>query len=301
MQVAFGLVLFACGLPGQEPASLSGFALAEEIGPESLYRGFGEPKLVTIRGYDDHAMEPFISRDGRYLLFNNRNDSQDNTNLHFAKRIDDLTFDYQGEIQGVNTAALEGVPSMDQNGMLYFVSPRSYSQTFSTLYRGRFKDGLVHGVELVPGVSQNLPGIVNFDAEISNDGKTLVFVDGIFLFGDLRHGEIAIATLTGTKFKRDSNSKAILSKVNHGALNYAPALGPDGLELFFTRVESLPASSPPVILRADRKTIDGPFQTPQHIAGLTGFVEAPTLTSDGKIMYFHKKENGRHVIYCVTR
>jgi len=34
------------------------------------YRGFGAPQRVTIRGYDGHAMEPFLTRDGRYLMFN---------------------------------------------------------------------------------------------------------------------------------------------------------------------------------------------------------------------------------------
>jgi len=43
-------------------------------------------------------MEPFITRDGRYLLFNNSNDPLVDTNLHYAERIDDLTFAYRGEI-----------------------------------------------------------------------------------------------------------------------------------------------------------------------------------------------------------
>jgi len=53
-------------------------------------------------------MEPFITRDGRYLLFNNSNDPSVDMNLHYAERIDDLTFAYRGEIAGVNTPSLEG-------------------------------------------------------------------------------------------------------------------------------------------------------------------------------------------------
>jgi len=83
-------------------------------------------------------MEPFLSRDGKYLFFNNSNDPRVNTNLHWATRIDDLTFQYKGEIQGVNTNALEGVPSMDRNSVFYFVSNRSYDQTASTIYRALF-------------------------------------------------------------------------------------------------------------------------------------------------------------------
>jgi hypothetical protein len=265
------------------------------------YGGFRAPQLVTIRGYDGHAMEPFITRDGRYLMFNNLNDPKENTNLHYAERKDDLTFQYKGEIKGVNTAALEGVPSMDKDGMLYFVSTRSYAKTFSTLYRGRFKDGTVEGVEIVPGVSRKQPGIVNFDAEISADGKTLYFVDGLFEKGDLKTADIVIAARDATGFKRDPKSSAILKQVNSGALNYAPAISTDGLELFFTRVEKVPAAAPPVIFRAARQKVGDPFEKPQKVAAITGFVEAPTLTFDGKIMYFHKKEKERHVIYCVKR
>ncbi len=38
--------------------------------------------------------------------------------LHWATRIDDRTFQYQGEIGGVNTAELEGALSLDDAGML---------------------------------------------------------------------------------------------------------------------------------------------------------------------------------------
>src|SRR5262249_29208167 len=85
------------------------------------YTAFGNPERVTIRGYNDHAMEPFITRDGRYLFFNNSNDPSTNTNLYYGERIDDVTFEFKGEIAGINTRALEAVPTMDRNGNLYFV------------------------------------------------------------------------------------------------------------------------------------------------------------------------------------
>src|SRR5688572_32714896 len=71
------------------------------------YHGFGTPQPVRIAGYDGPAMEPFLTRDGRYLLFNNSNDPRVNTNLHYARRIDDLNFQYLGELQGANTSALD--------------------------------------------------------------------------------------------------------------------------------------------------------------------------------------------------
>ena len=143
------------------------------------YRAFGNPERVTIRGYAGDAMEPFITKDGRYLLFNNRNDPRSNTNLHFAERVDDLTFYYRGEIKGVNTQALEGVPSVDRSGNLFFVSTRTYKESLSTLFRGRLDDGNVSGVQLVPGISRRFPGIVTFDAEITADGDTLFVVEPV--------------------------------------------------------------------------------------------------------------------------
>ena len=104
--VAALAVLCGCGPSSERPASPGPFANLEP---------------VTIRGYSGDAMEPFITRDGRYLLFNNRNDPSVDTQLHFAERVDDVTFDHRGELLGANSAALDGVPSLDSAGTLYFV------------------------------------------------------------------------------------------------------------------------------------------------------------------------------------
>ena len=75
-------------------------------GPE-----FDQPIKVTVNGYSGNLMEPFLSRDGNILLFNNLNSLPENTNLHWATKINDTTFQYKGEIAGVNTTELEGVPT----------------------------------------------------------------------------------------------------------------------------------------------------------------------------------------------
>jgi hypothetical protein len=41
-------------------------------------------------------MEPFITRDGHFLFFNNSNNPRVDTNLYWATRIDDLTFQFAG-------------------------------------------------------------------------------------------------------------------------------------------------------------------------------------------------------------
>jgi hypothetical protein len=259
---------------------------------------FQNPQRVTIEGYSDDAMEPFLSRDGKYLFFNNLNEPKVNTNLHWAERIDDLHFKYRGEIQGVNTPALEGVASMDHNGNFYFVSNRSYDKTASTLYWGKFADGELSGVDLVPGVSLAKPGIVNFDAEISADGNTLYFVESEFSFlGQPKSARILFARREGNMFVRDPSSASILKTINTDTLNYAPATSASELEIFFTRLDP----QGPALYVAKRAGKMLVFESPVRISVVTGFVEGPTLSPDELSLYYHKKENGHFVIYRVTR
>jgi len=172
----------------------------------------------------------------------------------------------------------------------------------STLYRGRFQNGKVSQVALVPGISLRRPGIVNFDAEISADGNTLCVVDGDFsTIPRPSAARIVIAARIGTGFRRDPRSAAILRNVNTNGLVYAPSLSADGLELFFTRVPSLTAGVTPTIYRATRGGLDTPFGIPQQVAAITGFAEGPTLEAGGRALYYHKREKGRFVLYRVTR
>src|SRR5499426_1227195 len=260
---------------------------------EREYTAFGVPERVTIRGYGDHAMEPFITRDGRYLFFNNSNDPSANTNLRYAERIDDLTFEYKGEVAGVNTQALEGVPTMDKNGAFYFVSTRSYKETLSTIYQGRFSNGAVTGVKIVEGVSKKAPGSVNFDVEVSADGHTLYFVDGVFSGKPIPDkADLAIAVRDGAGFRRSAGSAEFLKNINTDALEYAACISPDELELFFTRA----GKNGPAIFRSTRKSVTHPFDPPVRVAAIKGFVEAPTLSLDGRSLYYHLREGERFLI-----
>lgn len=259
---------------------------------------FTNPQRVKILGYNDHAMEPFLSRDGNYLFFNNSNDSAVNTNLHWATRIDDLTFQYQGEMAGLNTLALEAVASMDRDNMFYFISNRSYAQTGSTIYLGTFANGTVSNVAIVPGISATGLGIVDFDAEIGADGNTHYFAEGLYdSTGVLQTADILIAEKNATSFVRSANSTAIMRQINSSALEYAPATSASGLEIFFTRLEG----NSPAIYGATRANVAEPFGTPTKIQAIAGFVEAPTISPDNKSLYYHRLENGRFVIYRVSR
>src|ERR1700737_4510562 len=160
-------LLLAASVAGCGDDSAAAAQRRRAVSPGGSGADFSNPERVTIRGYDSDAMEPFITRDGRYLLFNDSNAPGRDTNLHYAERIDDVTFEYRGQIGGINSAALDGVATVDASNTIYFVSTRSYGQTLSTIYRGTFQAGAVRDVALVSGISKNIPGAVSFDVEVS--------------------------------------------------------------------------------------------------------------------------------------
>ncbi|MCI0750932.1 MAG: hypothetical protein L0Y35_03780 [Flammeovirgaceae bacterium] len=264
---------------------------------------FEGSQRVTITGYTDHVMEPFLSRDGNTLMFNNSNEAV-NTNLHWATRVNDSTFEYKGEITGVNTASLEGVPTMDMNGNFYFVSTRDYDQILATLYQGIFDKGTVTNLTLVENISKYQAGWVNFDVEVDSSGETLYFVDGRFdQSGGPYESDIVIAQKENGEFQRLSNSDELLADVNTEALEYAACISADNLELYFTRVAvPLTVSSKPEILVATRENVNDPFRAPIRIESINGFVEAATISPGGKILYYHKKESdGKFSLYLTRR
>lgn len=265
----------------------------------TAYKKFRNPMRVCIQGYDGDAMEPFISRDGQWLFFNNSNSPTVDTNLYYAERIDSLTFRYKGELGRVNTSALEGVPTMDLDGTFYFVSPRTYDETFSTIYRGHFTSGRIDDIELVPGISREESGIVNFDVEVSSHGRTLYFVDSRFgQDGNPRSADIVIGVRRGSGFDRLSSSSELLKHINTKSLEYAVSISSSELEMFFTRWDR---RGEPTIYRAARNSPTDAFGIPQRVTAITGYVEAPALSSDESMLYYHKKEGNQFVIYRVER
>jgi Tol biopolymer transport system component len=108
---------------------------------------------------------------------------------------------------------------------------------------------------------------------------------------------ILFARRSGNAFVPDPASATILKTIDTGAWNYAPATTASECEIFFTRVDP----DGPKIYMAQRANKTQPFQQPLRLSAITGFVEGPTLSPDELSLYFHKKENGRFVIYRVTR
>ena len=267
---------------------------------ERIDSTFSRPEPVVIEGYDGVTMEPFVSRDGKLLLFNDRNEAPNDTKLHWSERIDDVTFRYRGPVEGVNTPAIEGTPSLDRDGNLYFVSTRSYTQTLSTVYRGHWDAGVVTDAALVPGTSRLVPGWVTFDVEVSADGETLVLSEGLYDGGTVpRRAGLILARRTGTGFERLADQSA-LANLEWDGLTYAAGLSASGRELFFTRLAPGPLPETSIWVAA-RASIDSPFDPPRRIAAAAGFVEAPSLSPDGLSLYYHRCDRGRCALERVTR
>ena len=247
---------------------------------------------VDISGYAGDIMEPFLSRDGATLFFNNRNDPPDKTDLYWAQRIDDLHFRYRGPLAGANSAALDGVPSMSADNTLCYVSTRSYAQTLATIYCGKWTGRDATNVTLQTRAAPLIPGRVVFDFEISPGGDYATLADGKFTGGPVpAAADLRLARRDG-EFRLDPASDALFDKVNTKALEYAAGLSADGLTLCFTRLDG----NSPSLWIAKRATDQSAFDAPRHLSAITGFVEACTFAPDGAI-YFHRLTNGRYTLW----
>ena len=262
---------------------------------------FRDVRRIDISGHTGSAMEPYISCDGRYLFFNNRNAPAEQTDLFFAESEGGDRFRFLGPVPGANAPPpfLDGVPSLDVRGELFFVSLRSYETSLATLYQGDFRDGRLESVRLVPGnVSRRQRGWLTMDAEISRDGGVLYFADARFSGAPIPdESDLAVAWRVGETFTVDDASRRLVAALNTTALEYAPATSADGLEIFFTRLRGTTAT----ILRAARARDADPFGEAAPVAGVDGFVEAPSLTCDGRSLYFHRLDGSEFAIYRAER
>ncbi|NBP70162.1 MAG: hypothetical protein EBR30_16550 [Cytophagia bacterium] len=269
---------------------------------------FGKEKSVRINGLSFDAMEPFISPDGNYLFFNNLNDGI-NTRLYYATRINDSVFNFVGELSGVNQTTpphLDAVADMDANGQFYWTSTRNYSSDLDNLFTGTFSNGTVTNINRVRGnFNKNILGWLVMDHGISQDGQFLYYnnarFDNVNCVGpcETQLG-IAKKNSDGT-FSRLNNEVAMLQKViNTSYIFYAPYITGDNLELYFTRYTKgrLTPNTTFEICVAIREKATEPFSVPQVLftASMEALIEAPTLTVDKKIMYYHKKYEDTHKI-----
>jgi hypothetical protein len=260
---------------------------------------FAGPFAVAITGYDDHAMEPFLTRDGQYLLFNDRNAPADSTDLHIAARVDDSTFAYVGPLDSLNGATLDAVPTGATDGTLVFVSLRAYDSTFSTLFTATLSGATASAPSRLASVSTGGGGLLDFDVDLSADGQQLIVARGRFTGAALPvEADLRLYRRAGAGFSPAPDGAAVFAALNSDALEFAPAMTSSGLELCFTR---LVPGREPILMIARRAIVTEAWGTPRRIRGPTGLVEAGTWSPDGRSLYFHALVNGRYVIRRLMR
>ena len=266
---------------------------ALECGPdESELAGeeFINDRIVTIKGYDGDVMEAFISRDGKYLFFNDMETPEKNKDIFWAARIDDYTFNFMGEVKNINTKSVEGVPSMDRYGNFYFVSTFKYADTLVTIYGGRFDNGTVKDIRPLKDLSLHKKGWLNMGSEISADSQTLYSTQTYFGDGSPpTRSYFFYSKKKGDRFIPQDNSEQIFKEINKDDVVYGITVSEDELEILYTRLISGKVFQS---LRAVRDSKNAPFKKPEVIKTITGFSEAPALTNDGKLIYYHKKGQG---------
>lgn len=284
--------------------ALLGCAAVEPDEPTTAV--FANPQRVEITGYTGDAMEPFVTPDGRMLLFNDLNEPNRNTDLHYAVAVDTTHFRYVGRLGGVASPALEGVASSDRAGRLYLISPRDYDTSGRTIWTGHLDGaGEVTGLRILAGnVAPDRPAWFNMDAAISPDGATLYYTVNRMgvLSRTVEESDIRVAARRADGgFDTLPAANRLLANINTAALEYAPAISADGLELFFTRASGSGDGVNFRTLMATRATTAAPFGRPRRIAAITGFAEGPALSPDGRSLYYHRKDGERFVVYRVTR
>ena len=274
--------------------------IAAALAATDLNAAPGAPAPVRIDGYAGEAMEPFVSRDGRFLFFNTRNDPGADTNIHFAAAEGDR-FLYLGVLGGTVSPDLDAVSTMSASRRFCFVSPREYRKTLNSVWCGRFDGTKVTSAASQTSLASARLGRLIFDVELSADGNTLYFAEGTFSGGAVPdEADIEMAVLTAQGYVRSPSSKRIFANVNTSALEFAPAISPDSLELWFTRITGIWPFQSPTIFRTARRSPSEPFAPPTRVTVIEGFVEAPTFAPDGSI-YFHKREDGRYRLWHLPR
>ena len=290
------IIVISCSSKEKETAEIISFP------------SFGAEIEVTINGLSFDAMEPFISSDGNFLFFNSLNNNI-NTKLYYATKVNDSTFNFVGELAGTNQTIephLDAVADMDANNNFYWTSTRNYPAELNNLFRGTFGSGNVTDIARVQGdFNMDTPGWLVMDHGISSDGEFLYFNNA--RFDDVNCQGPCETTLgiaqkeSISTFNTLPNSASILQNITDTSyIYYAPCISNDDLELYFTRYLKGQITSSTVfeICVAVRNDNFSEFSIPKVLFSdiISNLIEAPTLTIDKNIIYYHKKTSDSHKI-----
>ncbi len=308
------LIVISC-VPRSEVKPIK--ALAEQMD----YSRFSPPQKVVVQGlplwHGGTRMsieEPFVSRDGRFLFFNS-NEHENKKDLHYAEFIN-KNWIYKGETgPNINTVKeAEANPSMDLNFNYYYID----SKINGEIRTGKFnpRTGQISKISAVKGVpkrkfmffKKELEG--NMGVEITTDNQTAYFSRATWKIARRKVQRILASDLlltqkVGDKFVyNEKKARRILSNINTSDLEYAASISNDELTLYFTRLSAADLASGNIrskIMYATRKSKLEPFGMPKVIAsiGTKDFVEGPSITGDGKELYYHKQEGKKFRLFKV--
>ena len=284
------------------------------VDPSSNTIVYSNPVQITINGYSSDAMEPFISPDGNTLFFNSINDGN-NTKIYYATKVNSNTFTFEGELDGANetqAAQLNAVADLDALNNFYWTSVRDYPAKTDNLHHGIYTNGAVYDIGRVQGDFYNTnPGWLVMDHGISHDGQFLYYNNARFDETNCAgpcETFLGIAKWTDDKnFMKTADSDLILQNINNSNyIYYAPCITTDNLELYYTRFAAgnVGINTLAEICVATRASATDAFSSPTVLFSNTvgnGIIEAPTLTTDKQLMYYHQKVNGLHVIMMRER
>jgi hypothetical protein len=259
------------------------------------------PSEVAVEGYGASIMEPKLSADQGVLLWNDKPPSDADMAIHYAVRRSDGGYQYVGPLSGVDAAGhLDGVPAIDRDANLYFVSLRNYASDAQSLFAASLRvprPSILEAFDVTPAddrASSKTRGIVDMDVDVSWDGRSAVVsrarFDGAPYPSESR---LVWFDVAARSLSPRADSDTLLARVNHPACRvYAASLSDDGLELFFTVLPSgMPRPEGFYLASARRASTAVPFETPALLVGLSGdFIEGPTTLAEGsaKTLYFHR-------------
>ena len=291
------LIFLFLGIIGIVIFSATGVRTIGDSREEPSVDLFKQVEPLVVEGYSENAMEPCLSADGKYLLFNDSNAPESISKIHVSRRVMDSKFKYLGKLSGVASNAKDLAPSMDDFGNIYFTSLREYPKTLKSLFCGKFENEKVLDVRAIEGdISSRIPGWLNMDCEVSRDGKLLCFSRARFEPGGHVpvESDLLLAQVIDGKVIKIADSDLIMKNINTEALEYAPAFARNGLEIYFNRSNILMAGNTVKgaemrIMLSKRESLEKPFGPPAKLKNIDGLVEGATLSGDGSELIFHKK------------
>jgi Tol biopolymer transport system component len=158
-------------------------------------------------------------------------------------------------------------------------------------------------------LKQELHGVM--DVEVSWDGNTLLVSRAVWDMAGIRvsliaSGDIELYRKGAAGFVSDPSSADVFANVNSEDVEYAAALSQNRLELFFTRIPKKALKQERVTSYlgcAVRETATGIFSNVRILAGegKDEFVEGPSLSSDGRELYFHRRSGKRMQLMLMSR